>query len=283
MGKNSLIEWTHHTFNPWWGCAKISPACNNCYAERWSKRLGSDLWGTEADRRFFSDNHWLEPVKWNKEAEKSGSRKRVFCASMADVFEDRQDLDEWRLKLWGIVEQTPFLDWCILTKRTGNINKMVPWNSVWPNNVWIGTTIENQIIAEKRIPELLEISAKVRFISCEPLLSLVDISCWLCKKGIQKVKSKNCIDWVIVGGESGAKSRPTHPAWIKQLRDQCIKTNTPFHFKQWGNWCPIIGPDSGKAKTLEVNSGKGEIVTMVRRNKKEAGRKLEGKHWDGLP
>jgi protein gp37 len=283
MGKNSSIEWTHHTFNPWWGCAKVSLACNNCYAEKWSKRLGSDLWGPEANRRFFGENHWREPIRWNKEAEKKQERKRVFCASMADVFEDRKDLDESRNKLWKLIETTPWLDWCILTKRTENINKMIPWDSNWPRNVWMGTTIESQELAEKRIPELIKIPAKIRFISCEPLLSLLNISNWLCEKPTNKIKLNNCIDWVIAGGESGAKSRPTHPVWIKKLRDQCIKTNTPFHFKQWGNWCPLIGSVNGKRRTIEVNSGTDEIVTMVRKNKKDAGRELEGMNWDGLP
>jgi protein gp37 len=283
MGKNTSIEWTHHTFNPWWGCEKVSPACINCYAERWSKRLGSELWGANVERRFFGEKHWHDPIKWNLEAKKRKSRKRVFCASMADVFEDRRDLDKWRQKLWGLIGQTPNLDWCILTKRTKNIGRMAPWSSTWPDNVWIGTTIENQDVADKRILELVKIPAKIRFISCEPLLSLLDISSWLCKNDTGDKKSKNCINWVIAGGESGAKSRPTHPVWIKSLRDQCSRANTPFHFKQWGNWCPSSGSDNGKNRVIRVNSGTGEIVEMVRKSKKGAGRELEGRNWDGLP
>jgi protein gp37 len=135
MGKNSSIEWTHHTFNPWWGCSKISSACDNCYAEKWAKRSGQEVWGASADRRFFGDSHWNEPIKWNRDAEKSRSRQRVFCASMADVFEGRSDLDASRKKLWNVIFQTPMLDWLLLTKRIENVDKMVPWEKKWPDNV----------------------------------------------------------------------------------------------------------------------------------------------------
>lgn len=110
MAKDSGIEWTHHTFNPWWGCVKLSPACRHCYAESWARRVGMDLWGGDAPRRFFSENHWREPLRWNLEAERLNVRARVFCASMADVFEPRIDLDPWRKKLWHLIEKTPHLD-----------------------------------------------------------------------------------------------------------------------------------------------------------------------------
>src|SRR5258706_11693920 len=101
MGQNSRIEWTHHTFNPWWGCARVSAACKNCYADTWARRLGLDLWKPGAERRFFSDEHWRQPIRWNEEAVKKGIRRRVFCASMADVFEARSDLDALRDRLWA--------------------------------------------------------------------------------------------------------------------------------------------------------------------------------------
>src|SRR5258708_7584279 len=117
MGKNSHIEWTHHTFNPWWGCTKVSPACDNCYAEAWAKRVGNDVWGSKAPRRFFSDSHWKEPLKWQAQAAEEEERARVFCASMADVFEARPELDAPRARLWKLIESTPNLDWLLLTKR----------------------------------------------------------------------------------------------------------------------------------------------------------------------
>src|SRR4051794_32502123 len=103
MGRNSSIEWTHHTFNPWWGCVKVSPACKHCYAEAWAKRTGFGLWGPRSDRRFFGDAHWREPLRWNAEAAADRTRRRVFCASMADVFEPRRELDAWRERLWKLI------------------------------------------------------------------------------------------------------------------------------------------------------------------------------------
>src|SRR4051812_43046764 len=127
MGKNSHIEWTHHTFNPWWGCAKVSPACNHCYAETLANRFGGAIWGVKGQRRFFGAAHWTEPEKWNVEAGRAKSRVRVFCASMADVFEDRRDLDAERVKLWALVERTKSLDWLLLTKRPEHVQKLAPW------------------------------------------------------------------------------------------------------------------------------------------------------------
>jgi len=144
MAQNSSIEWTDHTFNPWWGCSKVSPACLHCYAETWAKRVGQKIWGVQSPRRLFGTAHWDEPVRWDAEAEASGIRRRVFCASMADVFESRSELTDEREKLWMLVETTPSLDWLLLTKRPQNTFRFAPWSDEWPNNVWVGTTVENQ-------------------------------------------------------------------------------------------------------------------------------------------
>src|SRR5690242_21545143 len=189
MAKNSKIEWTHHTFNPWWGCTKLSPACKHCYAETWAKRVGQEVWGPRATRRYFSDEHWKSPLKWNVEAAKSGHRLRVFCASMADVFEDRRELIPWRERLWPLIEKTEHLDWLLLTKRPDMVGHSTPWGSNWPNNVWLGTTAENQFWAKKRIPALAANPAKVRFLSCEPLLGALDLEDWLGRD----------VNWVIAG------------------------------------------------------------------------------------
>src|SRR6266571_1406899 len=167
MGKDSSIEWTHHTFNPWWGCTKVSHACKFCYAEVWAKRTGADLWGPKAARRFFGPHHWKQPLLWDEEAKKTGTRRRVFCASMADVFEYRAELHTWRERLWDLIEQTPNLDWLLLTKRPQRIALHNRWG-VWPKNVWLGTTVENQKTAAERIPHLLSNNPGVRFLSCEP-------------------------------------------------------------------------------------------------------------------
>lgn len=268
MAKNSKIEWTNHTFNPWWGCVKVSPACKHCYAESWSKRVGQKVWGPKSERRFFADKHWGEPKKWNAIAANNGERVRVFCASMADVFEDRRDLDVWREKLWELIEETPALDWLLLTKRPENIKRLAPWSEHWPSNVWLGTTVEDQKRAVERLPILTSIPAAVRFISAEPLLGPLVLKEWLPE-----------LDWVITGGESGPKARPSSPSWFVDLMNQCMAFDVAFHFKQWGDWAP--GQGLSLAKLREQKAADGTI--MIRVGKKVAGRILEGVVWDGLP
>ena len=271
MGKNSKIEWTHHTFNPWWGCTRVSEACKHCYAESWAKRVGKKIWGPKAPRRFFGDAHWSEPLKWNREAVKNEERARVFCASMADVFEARSELDPWREKLWTLIEETPGLDWLLLTKRPEQIMTIAPWSSEWPKNVWIGTTVEDQESAVKRLPHLARVPAVVRFISAEPLLSELRIENWL----------GSSIDWVITGGESGPHARPSSPSWFRSLMIQCMQADVPFHFKQWGDWAPGQGINLAAARKAEREAQDGTV--MIRLGKKAAGRLLDGETWDGLP
>jgi protein gp37 len=273
MAKDSGIEWTHHTFNPWWGCVKLSPACAHCYAEKWAHRVGMRLWGGDAPRRFFGENHWREPLRWNAEAQRTGVRVRVFCASMADVFEPRADLDPWREKLWALIENTPKLDWLLLTKRPGHIKHVYPWAKRPRENVWLGTTAENQRWADRRIERLLSVDAYVRFLSCEPLLSAIDLLPWL---------KQNQIGWVIAGGESGGEARPTHPNWIRSLRDQCTKHQVPFHFKQWGHWSPEAQGEPA-SKIIELNDEAGRLERLSWRPKKLSGRVLDGHIYDGYP
>lgn len=273
MAKDSGIEWTHHTFNPWWGCVKLSPACAHCYAETWARRVGMDLWGGAAPRRFFSENHWREPHRWNEAAARDGVRARVFCASMADVFEPRTDLDPWRERLWALIEDTPHLDWLLLTKRPGHIKHVYPWAHAPRTNVWLGTTAENQRWADRRIDRLLTVEAHVRFLSCEPLLSAIDLERWL---------KNEQIGWVIAGGESGGQARPTHPNWIRSLRDQCATYSVPFHFKQWGHWSPEAQGEPA-AKIVELHDEAGRLARLSWRPKKISGRLLDGQTWDGYP
>ena len=276
MAKNSHIEWTNHTFNPWWGCHKVSPACDNCYAETWAKRVGQTLWGQRATRRFFGDTHWQEPLKWNRDASAEGTRARVFCASMADVFERRAALKNERARLWNLIDKTPNLDWLLLTKRPQHVLSMAPWGNDWPPNVWIGTSIENQRLAELRLPFLLALPAAIRFLSCEPLLGPLDLRPWFNRHGYHP------IDWVIAGGESGPQSRPMHPNWVVELMHQCQSAKVPFHFKQWGHWVPVNSTRvSGSPKMLTVHDERP--VRMVAVGKKLAGRTLEGTTWDSFP
>ena len=271
MAKDSRIEWTHHTFNPWWGCVKVSPACKHCYAESWARRFGMDLWGKSGPRRPVGDDYWRQPAKWNKEAQRSGERRRVFCASMADVFEGRADLHHWRERLWPLIEATPNLDWLLLTKRPQNVGRMVPWSTTWPANVWLGTTAENQKYADSRVPRLLATSARVHFISSEPLLGRVSFSKW---KGI---------DWVIAGGESGHGARPTDPAWVRSLRDECKQGGIAFHFKQWGHWAPSVPDTISKRQQTQEHVATKLSTLLYPVGKAAAGRILDGRTWDEIP
>ena len=206
MGETTNISWTDHTFNPWWGCTKVSAGCDHCYAETLSKRMGGDVWGHGKLRRRTSAKNWQEPVKWNREAEKRGVRKRVFCASMADVFDNEVPI-EWLRDLLDLIRITPNLDWQLLTKRPSRIKRAlntvmssiqrenVPepdiywtllfcWIDDWlhhnpPKNVWLGTSVENQDAADARIPLLLKVPAAIRFLSVEPLIGPVDLSRWI--------------------------------------------------------------------------------------------------------
>ena len=238
--------------------------------------MGQDLWGARAARRFFSDAHWREPLRWNEEAAASGKRERVFCASMADVFEWRADLNPQRKRLWQLIGDTPNLDWLLLTKRPQHILRMVPWKDEWPRNVWIGTTIENQKLADLRLPHLLSVPARVRFLSCEPLLGPLDLTKWF------KSRGHHPIDWVIAGGESGAHSRPMHPDWALRLLHQCQKIGVPFHFKQWGHWAPAELIDT-PTTTIALSLENERVVKMVPAGKGRSGRVLLGTTWDGLP
>ena len=273
MARNSKIEWTDHTFNPWWGCTKVSPACDHCYAETWARRVGLDVWSSGKPRRFLSDAYWQQPHRWNKQARLANQRVRVFCASMSDVFEWKKELTPWRHKLWQLIEETPYLDWLLLTKRPHLVTRLTPWNDKWPHNVWLGVTVENQKWAEKRLPHLESIPANIRFLSCEPLLGEIDLRDWL---------EQNVIHWVIAGGESGFNARPSNPDWFLSLRDQCIAHDTPFHFKQWGDWAPtdVVADNTPPRAILTYDS---YSTSIGRFGKRISGRLLDGRTWDGLP
>ncbi len=249
MGEQTAIGWTDHTFNPWWGCTKIEgpngsgSACDNCYAASGSKRYGFDIWGKDADRRFFGDKHWNEPLKWEKVAaagEPGPNTGRVgdhfvFCASYADVFEARDDLDEHRTRLWRLILDTPHLTWLLLTKRPEQIPLRVPpeWMAGdWPSNAWVGTSVEDQARADLRLPRLARIPAPVHFISGEPLLGTIDL-----------LRHVEHVEWVIVGGESGPGHRKLDLEPVRSLRQQCLVWDVPFFFKQVGGPRPTSGGD----------------------------------------
>lgn len=246
MGQETGIAWTDHTFNPWWGCVKVSPGCAHCYAEAWDARWKGGHWGKDAPRRFFGASHWREPLTWNAAAQLTGKRARVFCGSMCDVFEDRPDLEGPRADLFSVIRQTPWLDWQLLTKRPGNVLPLLPAGVVlpWPN-VWIGTTVEDEIRAAERIPSLLEVPAVVRFLSVEPLLERVNLRA-VSLTGVARLDAlrghvagpERHVDWVIVGGESnqpGAPARPCALEWIEDIVGQCRAARVPVFVKQLGD------------------------------------------------
>lgn len=332
MSANSKIEWTDHTFNPWEGCQKVGPGCDHCYAETRNARFGGGVavnWGPGAPRRRTSASNWALPMRWNAQAEafmaQHGRRQRVFCASLADVFDNAVD-PAWRVDLFKLIAATPNLDWLLLTKRIGNAFEMIAeataaQTAVDPgrditHNIWIGATVVNEEEADRDIPKLLAVPARVRFLSMEPLLGDVDLTphlwgrpqpcsdcpkdadceCGYTRRGFFTTDPK--LDWVIVGGESGPGARPMHPDWVRSLRDQCAGAAVPFLFKQWGEWVPR-GPESmgypmvegvPRIRLTDLGEDGSDLgaegdnhVWMHRAGKKVAGRLLDGMEWNGAP
>ncbi|RRA01868.1 phage Gp37/Gp68 family protein [Burkholderia cepacia] len=331
MSENSKIEWTDHTFNPWEGCQKVGPGCDHCYAETRNARFAGGMavnWGPGAPRRRTSPANWRKPLAWNAAHAEffaaHGRRQRVFCASLADVFDNEVDL-LWRRDLFRLIADTPNLDWLLLTKRIGNVPTMLRHIGVeqLPPNVWLGATVVNQAEADRDIPKLLAVPARVRFLSMEPLLGAVDVRFAFADAGViccrtcgyrtnnpshgpcpndgSTLRSDVGVDWVIVGGESGPGARPMHPDWARDLRDQCAAAGVPFLFKQWGEW--TSGENTAERRTGIVKTadwfggqwmfgetdlaGDGGHIDdepdLYRVGKKVAGRHLDGRTHDEFP
>lgn len=311
MAENTNIEWADHTFNPWEGCTKVGPGCDHCYAEARNLRfVGGENWGAGSPRRRTSPANWKKPLRWNEEQfcecrachwrgsipwgsclasdcpscrarELVPARARVFCASLADVFDNEVD-PQWRKDLFGLISATPNLDWLLLTKRIGNVGPMLfGMERVFPANVWLGATIVNPEEAERDIPKLLRVPAAVHFLSMEPLLAAVDIAFFLEPDYTGDLLNGPCeehraIDWVIVGGESGPSARPMNADWVRTIRDQCVEFATPFLFKQWGEYAPNWFNDEG-GNMIEGSEWMDKI------GKKKAGRTLDGKTHTDFP
>ncbi len=239
MGENSKIEWTDHTFNPWMGCTKVSPGCANCYAEDlMMHRYKKATWGKGASRTKTREANWKEPLKWNRQALAEGVRHRVFCASLADVF-DQEVPDEWRHQLFEIIKITPGLDWLILTKRAKEMRDYMAEErfrnhktGLPLSNVWLGVSVEDQDRADERIPYLLQAPAAVRFLSVEPMLEAIDIGVALNGTDYSSMPPRIPVDWVICGGESGKTPRPMGMDWVLDLHRQCKIAGTAFFMKQ---------------------------------------------------
>lgn len=331
MGDHTNIEWCDRTFNPFIGCTKVSPGCDNCYAEHMmDHRMHKVVWGVGQARVRTSPANWRKPVAWNKAHDEffaaHGRRQRVFCASLADVFDNAVD-PAWRRDLFDLIELTPNLDWMLLTKRIGNVFEMVARAKChdWlagHENVMLGATIVNQEEADRDIPKLLAVPAARRFLSMEPLLGPVDLRNVAVPREHDQLRrpwdyegykfnalqrhdddrfhqAPATIDWVIVGGESGAGARPMHPDWAFDLRDQCAAAGVPFLFKQWGEWTTGVNV-TGTSGTVDTALMFGDEWLFGRENlsnwghaddepdlyrvgKKLAGRLLDGVQHDGYP
>lgn len=344
MSDESNIEWCDSTFNPWIGCTKVGLGCDHCYAEAdFDLRKHRAKWGPGNPRSRTSPANWKKPLQWNaKPFYECGcgyrgtldelttnavhgcglkfkrTRRRVFCASLADVFDNDVPV-EWRADLFALIADTPHLDWLLLTKRIGNAMRMIStaidrdYMPVWPwHNVWLGATICNQAEGDRDIPKLLAVPAAVRWLSMEPLLGPVDLAKYLpCahRRDGPKHRPFGCehdlvfggchkVGWVVVGGESGANARPMHPEWARSLRDQCAVAGIPFLLKQWGEWIEYeCGTDTfkgneitltnmGEAWPRSVNCYGGRVEGRVHMRcvgKKAAGRLLDGVLHDTYP
>lgn len=313
MAKTTKIQWADATWNPFIGCTKVSPACDNCYAENWAKRCGRNFSKVvrAATATFHAPKTWKEP-------------KRIFVCSLSDFFH-ADILRADRHAAIHVMRDTPQHTYLLLTKRPENIKPQLAgtaWAEALPHNVWVGVTVENQEQADKRIPLLLQVPAKVRFVSCEPLLGEISFR-W---KGyahqatgetyreylernhsIDEYEALRKLSWVICGGESGGQARPMHPEWARTLRFECAEAGVPFMFKQWGEWSAegainhprqVAVTDDGKFyefKDIAYPHGSrvGEAIRanyphhmpqcMRRVGKAAAGRLLDGVEHNGRP
>jgi protein gp37 len=231
MGKETGISWTSHTFNPWHGCTKVSPGCDNCYAETLDARWGDPHWGKGVPRRTFGDKHWAEPLAWNKAAAKAGVRETVFCASMADVMDDEAPEGEFE-RLLQLIDQTPNLIWQLLTKRPQRYERRIPLLDS-RENIWLGASAEDQANYDLRWPYLREAAIRrqlTTFISYEPAL------------GPLTIKDRGMFPgWIICGGESGDNRRPMQQEWAENLMAECRELGVPFFMKQMSARTPVGG------------------------------------------
>lgn len=335
--KNSHIEWTDHTFNPWEGCTKVSPGCAHCYAEARNQRFSAGAnWGPGAPRHRTTPANWKQPIAWNRAAaatldqwvnasavgETRPRRPRVFSASLADWLDPEVPI-EWLADFLYLVWRCQNLDWLLLTKRPefcllrlravifyvslliGDELKAFPkasefllWLEEWigeaigitarpPQNIWVGTTVEDKTRSDSRLPHLLAIPARVRFLSCEPLLGPLEFSNVTNRSDCVAVLGKPAlagIHWVICGGESGPGARPMHPAWARSIREQCEPAGVAFFFKQWGNWLPEhqdLARDRDAPATEIHTFADGQRT--FRMGKLTTGRLLDGQEHNAFP
>lgn len=279
MGRDTRIEWVDHTFNPWIGCTRIASghqpsACDNCYAAAMSHRRGWARFEHAAPRRRTTASNWRQPLAWNRRAAAAGVRARVFGPSLADPF-DAEVADDWRRDYLALIEATPWLDWILLTKRPQVARKFFAGRAV-PDNLWPGITAETQKMLDLRAPALCAIPARVHVLSAEPMLGPIDATHWL-------GSGRHALGWVIAGGESGPRARPSHPAWLRDLRDQCVGAGVPFFFKQWGEWRPADAAVATAAATQRRHVFDDPVEAVEKVGRRSAGAALDGRPWRQAP
>ncbi len=272
MAENSAISWTRHTWNPWMGCTKVSPACDGCYAEAlMDKRYGKVQWGNHPRIRTGAHT-WNDPMRWQRQAEKDGDRPFVFCASLADIFDNQVD-PQWRVDAFDVMRKTPRLVYLLLTKRPQNIVRLADAAGGLPENAAIGTTVEDQKRADINLPALqvakIELRPLFTFGSFEPLLGPIVIP------------PAFMPDLIITGGETdqgGHRARPTHPDWFRSLRDQAAAHGSAYHHKQNGEWVSV-SEVAGPGTHFKFDDG----ATVRRVGKKLSGRTIDGVTHDAFP
>jgi protein gp37 len=278
MGARSKIEWTDSTFNPWVGCTKIArargapSACDFCYAEKWAKRSGQVDWGDHPRRRT-TEGNWRNPIAWNERAEEfqaeHGRRQRVFCASLADVFDNQVD-PSWRSDLFDLIRRCDQLDWQLLTKRPQNIRKMLPrdWEAGYPN-VWLGTTAEDVRAYQQRVTHLFKVPSAIHFVSYEPAIGPLG------KLDVDGVFP----DWLIIGGESGVRSdliRYTDPQWARDAIAECKRLGVAPFLKQWGTY-------KNNPYVVEASYSVQEAMQLDPPENGKGGGELDGRLWREFP
>jgi protein gp37 len=279
VSDGTAIEWTDATWNPVTGCTPVSEGCDHCYAKRIYERFHGK---GSFEKVELHPDRLDAPLHWRK-------ARTVFVNSMSDLFHDGVP-GVFIGAVWATMADTPQHTYQILTKRPGRMASVLrtyakwcgPSNAVLPN-VWLGVSVENQKWADVRIPKLLETPAAVRFLSCEPLLGPVDLDNeeWLPPWGDGQGRA---IDWVIVGGESGPGARPTHPDWVRSLRDQCVAAGVPFFFKQWGEYVHRDALSDYLAREIDSSENlAGNPQKWFRVGKKLGGREVDGRTWDEYP
>lgn len=288
MAETTGISWTDSTFNAWIGCTRVSPACDRCYAATWAARFIDEAWGGPGTgvgfRRRTAPSNWAKPRKWNRVAAADGRPHFVFCSSLSDVFDNQVD-PQWRADLFALIRETPALTWLLLTKRPQLIVRLALEAGGLPPNVALGATMVLPEEVARDAPYLAKakeiLSPAFTFVSAEPLLGDIApaLHPWMPWSG------RFGIDWLIVGGESGAGARPMHPDWVRACRDLAIASGAVFHFKQWGEWLPFRGhgPESRSISSTPVGPNDTRPWEFAHIGKVAAGHMLEGVAWQGRP